>query len=78
MRMGLYLVFGRRSAPIVYPWRLAGALFVLVVGLVAGLRVADSPAAVAGLLAFGFVAFGWLAWPVARREAPALFAEQLA
>lgn len=77
-RLGLYLALGRRSAPIAYPWPLAAALFVLVAGLVAGLRVAESPAAATGLLVFGLTAFACLAWRVARREAPALFSGQLA
>jgi O-antigen/teichoic acid export membrane protein len=75
-RLGLYLALGRRSAPIAYPWALAAELFVLVAGLVAGLRAAESVGFVAGVLVLGLGAFALLAWRVARRDAAPLFSGQ--
>lgn len=64
-RVALYLVSGRKDAPIRYPWKLAAALAGLVVFMVAGVRLAPGVVVEAAMISVGVAAFAALAWRAA-------------
>ena len=68
VRLGLYVVLGRRDAPIQYPWGVAAALSALVAVLVVGLRQASGPAVSSLVVGAALTGLALMIWRVAGRE----------
>jgi O-antigen/teichoic acid export membrane protein len=75
-RFALYVVSGRRAAPIRYPWGLAAALAGLALFLVGGVKLAPDAIVLAVTISIGLVAFAAVAWRFAGRDAGELFRSQ--
>jgi len=76
VRMTLYVVLGRRDAPIRYPWGLALTLLTLVALVFCGIQIAPTIISAAAIAFVGIVVFVALLWRVGRREISALLSGQ--